>query len=41
MRERTAQQISKRGGEVYCVYVDKRVKMSGQAIKYRVGSIEI
>ena len=40
-KELTAKQVSKRGGEVNCVYLDKRVKISGKAIKYMVGSIEI
>jgi PhzF family phenazine biosynthesis protein len=36
----TAKQISKRGGEVGCVYAGERVKISGKAVKYMVGTIE-
>ncbi|KAF3984838.1 MAG: PhzF family phenazine biosynthesis protein [Methylococcales symbiont of Hymedesmia sp. n. MRB-2018] len=40
-KELTAKQISKRGGEVNCAHIGKRVKISGKAIKYLVGRIEI
>jgi len=39
--ELTAKQISARGGEVGCVYVGDRVKISGRAVKYMTGSIYI
>ena len=37
----TAKQVSKRGGEVGCVYSNQRVKISGKAVKYMVGTIDI
>lgn len=37
----TAKQVSKRGGEVGCVYANERVKISGKAVKYMVGTIDI
>lgn len=40
-KELTAKQISTRGGEVNCIYLGNRVKISGKAVKYMVGSIEI
>jgi len=40
-KELIAKQVSKRGGEVNCVYLDKRVKILGKAVKYMTGSIEI
>ena len=39
--ELTAKQISKRGGELYCINNNKRVKISGYAILYMVGEIDI
>jgi len=36
-----AKQISKRGGEVQCSYLGDRVLISGKAVKYMVGTIEI
>lgn len=36
-----AKQVSKRGGEVGCVYANERVQISGKAVKYMVGTIEI
>ena len=36
-----AKQVSKRGGEVGCVYAGERVQISGKAAKYMVGTIEI
>lgn len=36
-----AKQVSKRGGEVACIYSDERVQISGKAVKYMVGTIEI
>lgn len=37
----SAKQVSKRGGEVGCVYSNERVQISGKAVEYMVGSIEI
>lgn len=37
----TAKQVSKRGGEVGCVYAGERVLISGKATKYMKGTIEI
>jgi len=37
----SAKQVSARGGEVYCVVRDTRVEMSGSAVKYLEGTIEI
>jgi len=39
--ELTAKQISARGGEVGCVYVGNRVKISGRAVLYLTGTIYI
>ncbi|WP_342590468.1 hypothetical protein [Abyssogena phaseoliformis symbiont] len=36
-----AKQLSKRGGEVKCQHLGQRVKISGKAIKYMTGTIEI
>ncbi len=36
-----AKQVSMRGGEVGCVYSGNRVQISGKAVKYLVGAIEI
>lgn len=36
-----AKQVSKRGGEVGCVYDGGRVQISGKAARYMVGTIEI
>lgn len=36
-----AKQVSKRGGEVGCTYLNERVKISGRAIKYMDAVIEI
>jgi len=36
-----AKQVSARGGEVYCQIVDNRVTISGSAVKYLEGEIEI
>jgi PhzF family phenazine biosynthesis protein len=36
-----AKQLSKRGGEVACTYSGERVQISGKAVKYMVGTIEI
>ena len=36
-----AKQVSKRGGEVKCVYLGDRVLISGKAAKYMSGTIEI
>jgi len=36
-----AKQVSARGGEVYCQIVDKRVTISGSAVKYLEGEIEV
>ena len=40
-KQLTSKQVSKRGGEVGCVYSGDRVKISGKAVKYMIGSIEI
>ena len=37
----SAKQVSKRGGEVACIYSGDRVQISGKAVKYMVGTIEI
>jgi len=37
----SAKQISKRGGEVKCVYAGERVKISGKAVQYMQGVIEV
>lgn len=39
--EMTAKQVSKRGGEVGCFDLGNRVKISGKAVKYMVGTIYI
>lgn len=39
--ELTAKQESNRGGEVGCLYAGDRVKISGKAAKYMIGTIEI
>lgn len=36
-----AKQVSSRGGEVGCVYAGDRVQISGKAVKYMVGTIDI
>ena len=36
-----AKQVSKRGGEVTCICSGERVQISGKAVKYMVGTIEI
>ncbi len=36
-----AKQLSKRGGDLYCEYLGERVKISGQAVTYLIGEIEI
>ena len=36
-----AMQVSKRGGEVNCVYAGDRVTISGKAVKFMVGKIEL
>ncbi len=36
-----AKQVSNRGGEVKCIYSGDRVGISGKAVKYMVGTIEI
>jgi len=36
-----AKQVSKRGGEVACLYSGERVQISGKSVKYMVGTIEI
>ncbi len=38
-KELSAQQISKRGGELYCKLLGERVEISGQAVTYLVGNI--
>ncbi|TAI47440.1 PhzF family phenazine biosynthesis protein [Flagellimonas allohymeniacidonis] len=40
-KELTAKQISKRGGNLLCEYLENRVKISGRAIPYLIGEIEI
>lgn len=37
----TAQQLSKRGGNLYCEYLGERVAISGEAVLYLVGEIFI
>ena len=37
----TAQQLSKRGGNLICEYLEDRVKISGKAVPYLIGQIEI
>lgn len=37
----TAKQLSKRGGELRCEYLGERVKISGKAVCYLVGEIDI
>ena len=37
----SAKQVSKRGGEVSCIYSGDRVQISGKAVKYLVGTIEV
>lgn len=37
----TAKQLSKRGGDLVCELVGDRVKISGNAVKYLIGEIEI
>jgi len=37
----SAKQVSKRGGEVLCELVGQRVKISGKAVKYLEGTIDI
>ncbi len=39
--EMTAKQLSKREGKLFCKFEGKRVKISGQAITYMIGMIEI
>ena len=36
-----AKQVSNRGGEVGCIYSGERVRISGNATKYMIGTIEI
>ncbi len=36
-----AKQLSKRGGEVLCEFLGERVKLSGHAVPYLIGEIEI
>lgn len=36
-----AKQLSKRGGDIYCEYLDKRVKIAGRAVSYLKGEIII
>lgn len=36
-----AKQVSKRGGELFCELLDKRVNIAGYAVKYLQGEIEI
>ena len=36
-----AKQVSKRGGELFCELLDKRVSIAGDAVKYMQGEIEI
>lgn len=36
-----AKQVSSRGGEVKCIHSGERVTISGEAVKYMVGTIEI
>ncbi len=37
----TAKQLSTRGGDIICEYLGKRVKISGKAVPYLIGEIEI
>lgn len=37
----TAKQLSKRGGDLICEYLGERVKISGKAVPYLIGEIEI
>ncbi len=37
----SAKQVSVRGGEVNCVYLNDRVSISGKAVKYMVGKVEL
>ncbi len=37
----TAKQLSKRGGNLICEYLGERVKISGKAVPYLIGEIEI
>lgn len=37
----TAKQISARGGELQCEYLGERVKISGKAVPYLIGEIEL
>jgi len=37
----SAKQVSQRGGEVGCIYSGERVQISGKAVKYLVGTIEV
>lgn len=37
----SAKQLSKRGGELVCELIGERVKISGSAVKYLIGEIEI
>lgn len=37
----TAKQLSARGGDLICEYVGERVKISGRAVPYLIGEIEI
>ena len=36
-----AKQLSKRGGYIYCEFLDKRVKIAGRAVPYLKGEIII
>ena len=36
-----AKQLSKRGGDIYCEFLDKRVKIAGRAVPYLKGEIII
>ncbi|UII81443.1 PhzF family phenazine biosynthesis protein [Flagellimonas sp. CMM7] len=37
----TAKQISPRGGDLFCEYLGERVKISGKAVPYLIGEIDI
>ena len=39
--ELMAKQVSQRGGEVKCTYSGERVRISGKAFKYMIGTIEL
>jgi PhzF family phenazine biosynthesis protein len=39
--EMTAKQLSKRGGDLVCEYLGERVKISGKAVPYLIGEIDI